>query len=196
MPQANQREDCAASTASRWSSRLHAAILIRRVGERTSHRFGAWLRVGPQDIKRKKLATGEATNREYYEEALAFGQRFYHQVQRQHCIGVHLLFAEGFSHPAFTTTKSASLMAASFVGQIFTRLYSVVLPGRWPWSRDVEFAFFFFFRGALESFLRSAHVMDRLVLSFRREPWRSSTRPRKADPLHASVDAPIRGGGR
>lgn len=124
---------------------------------------------GKQDVFRKKNQIGTANDREYYEEALEFASRYYEHVQGQHCAGVHLLFAEGFSHPAFTTIRRDSGMAIMMGRQTWMRLYSVVLSGRWRWSRDIEFAFFFFVRGNLDSFLRCAHIMDRLVLSFRRE---------------------------
>jgi len=124
---------------------------------------------GKQDVSRKRIGIGTADDREYYEAALEFANSYFEGIQRQHCAGVHLLFAEGFSHAAFTTIKRGSRMALIMGRQTWMRLYSVVLSGRWWWSRDIEFAFFFFVRGSLESFLRCAHIMDRLVLSFRQE---------------------------
>jgi len=130
-----------------------------------------WGRIlsGPQDVWRKNIGIKTASDRGYYEEALKFAQYFFENARRQHCAGVHLLFAEGLSHPAFTTISRDARMAIMMGKQTWERLYSVVLPGRWRWSRDIEFAFYFFVRGNLETFLRSAHIMDRLVLSIRLE---------------------------
>jgi len=125
---------------------------------------------GKQDVSIKRIGIGTANDREYYEAALKSAHSYYENVQRQHCAGVHLLFAEGFSHPAFTTIKRGPGLSLLMGQQTWMRLYSVVMGGRWRWSRDIEFAFFFFVRGSLESFLRCAHILDRLVLSFRREP--------------------------
>jgi hypothetical protein len=124
--------------------------------------------VGTQDIPRKKLRIGSSDDRDYYEEALKFAAHFFGNTWKQQCLGVHLIFVEDLSHPAFTTLARSG-MAVIMGNPVWSRLYSVVLKGRWEQSRDLEFAFFFFFRGDLKSFLRSAHVMDRLVLSFNRE---------------------------
>jgi hypothetical protein len=127
------------------------------------------LLVGPQDASVKRIAIGSASDREYYEDALRFARFFHQDILGQHCAGVHLLFAEGLSHPAFTTIQRHSGLATLMGRQVWMRLYSVVLKGAFRRSRDIEFAFFFFARGNLESFLQTAHIMDRLVLSFRRE---------------------------
>jgi len=123
---------------------------------------------GPQDVTRKKVRIGTSDDREYYEEALKFADAFLTRLRSHKCIGVHLIFSCGLSHPAFTSTDTS---AGILMGrQRWVRMYSIVLPGRWRWSKDVEFGFFFYFRGSLKSFLESAHIMDRLVLSFRLEP--------------------------
>ncbi|MBN1394186.1 MAG: toll/interleukin-1 receptor domain-containing protein [Pirellulales bacterium] len=124
--------------------------------------------VGTQDVQRKQLAFGTSDDRAYYDEALQFAGHYFGDVWKQHCLGVHLFFLEGFSHPAFTTLARSG-MAALMGNPTWSRVYSVTLRGRWKWSRDLEFAFFFFFRGGLASFLRSAHLMDKLVLSFQRK---------------------------
>lgn len=130
---------------------------------------------GKQDrgVRRWKLPLGKDDDRKYYEEALKFANAFY-ENQRQHCAGVHLLFVDGVSHPAFTTIRRDSGIAIMMGRQVWMRLYSVVLRSRWRWCRDKEFAFFFFVRGNLDAFLRCAYLMDRLVLSFRREDRRTA----------------------
>ena len=127
------------------------------------------LLAGAQDASVKRIAIGAGSDREYYEEALKFASSFYRHFQGHHCIGVHLLFSEGVSHPAFTTIKRDAGHAFIMGQEIWMRLYSIVLKGVRSRSRDIEFAFFFFVRGNLQSFLQAAHIMDRLVLSFRRE---------------------------
>ncbi|MBU1712409.1 MAG: toll/interleukin-1 receptor domain-containing protein [Proteobacteria bacterium] len=131
-------------------------------------RLWGHLIVGKQDVARKKLKIGTNDDREYYDEALKFARHYYGKIWKQNCMGVHLLFLEGFSHPAFTTLARSGITVV-MGNAVWSRLYSVVLKGRWRWSSEKEFAFFFFFRGDLASFLRSAHIMDRLVLSFKRK---------------------------
>lgn len=149
---------------SSWRS---LGLMYERQAPDGSHMWGHVL-AGPQDASIKRIAMGSGSDREYYEEALKFASFFYGSIHAQHCAGVHLLFSEGVSHPAFTTIKRDRL--AIVTGQqVWMRLYSVVLAGRYRWNRDVEFAFFFFVKGNLQNFLQAAHIMDRLVLSFRRE---------------------------
>lgn len=118
--------------------------------------------VGKMDAGVKRFAAGEVDDRAYYKAALAFADSFFANVQPQHCIGAHLVFTQGWSHPAFTTIKKGAGMAIMMGRQTWRRLYSIVVSGP---RGDMEFAFFFFVRGRLESFLRCAHIMDHLVLS-------------------------------
>ena len=113
--------------------------------------------VGPQDVSRGAVAIGTLDDRAYYEEALKFADRFFKSIWQQKLVGVHLLFAAGFSHMALTTL---------FKPGIWSRLYSVVLP--YPGeATDVEFAFFFFFKGNFKEFCANANRMDRVVESIR-----------------------------
>jgi len=67
--------------------------------------------IGPQDpaVRRRPLPVGAFDDREYYEEALRFADFFFRTQVRQRCIGVHLLFLDGWSHVAVTTcTQSYS----------------------------------------------------------------------------------------
>lgn len=122
--------------------------------------------VGKQDVPRKRTAEGTTDDREYYDDALAFARQYFGSIWKQKCIGVHLVFLCGLSHPAFSTLASSS--SAVLMGRpVWSRLYSVVLPGPRGSGDDREFAFFFFCKGDLASFVRSAHCMDRLVLSLR-----------------------------
>jgi hypothetical protein len=111
--------------------------------------------VGPQDISRKAVGQGTLDDRAYYEEALKFADGFYKSIWHQKLVGVHLLFVLGFSHMALTTL---------FKPGIWARLYSVVLP--FPGgTNDIEFTFFFFFKGTFKKFCRYAGYMDALVES-------------------------------
>ncbi len=120
------------------------------------------LLVGKQDTQRTRPKNSRsAKDLEYYSDALQLARHFYGHVLRQSLVGMHLLFLKNHSHAAFTT-QSSHLMS------MWSRLYSVVLPH--PSRRyDLEYAFFFFFRGSLREFVGSAYLMDRLVLSFHPE---------------------------
>jgi hypothetical protein len=132
-------------------------------------RIWGHLMVGKQDVSRAPpLHVGDSDDRDYYEAALAFASSYYAQ-HGQHCLGTHLLFANGYSHPAFTTVQRHATPAFLRGADVFMRLYSIVLPGRRPGSRNIEYAFFFFFRGHFFTFERHAHLMDRLVLSLRQQ---------------------------
>lgn len=112
--------------------------------------------VGPQDVSRSSIAIGTLDDRRYYEEALRFADAFFRSVWQQKMVGVHLIFAGGFSHMALTTLFKAG---------IWSRIYSVVLP--FPGEpADVEFAFFFF-KGSFRQFCENAYRMDRMVESIR-----------------------------
>jgi hypothetical protein len=115
--------------------------------------------VGKQDkhIRRKNLSQASNGDWQYYEEAIDFARIFYGKHWKQKCVGVHALFRDDldFRHNAFTT---------KFGPGTWARLYSVVLPD--PNShQDIEFAFFFFFRGKFTEFCRYAHYMDKVVQS-------------------------------
>lgn len=111
--------------------------------------------VGPQDRETRRLMTsGDFDNREYFEEALRFADEFFRLALPQSCVGVHLLFLDGWSHVALTTFFKAT----------WSRVYSVVFPDP-KGGADIEYSFFFFARERFRDFCRHAHVMDDLVLS-------------------------------
>jgi hypothetical protein len=136
------------------------------------------LMTGEQDsrVRRRLLQAGAFDDRTYYEEALAFADAFFRTRGRQRCVGVHLLFLDGWSHVALTT----------FGAGTWSRVYSLVFPGAGD-APDTEFAFFFFCREPFDHFCRHAYLMDELVLSLQRlaagpllldrQPSRSATEP-------------------
>jgi len=112
--------------------------------------------VGRQDIHilREQLKEGVDDDWEYYKNAISFAEMFYGKIWMQQCVGVHLLYMHGFRHNAYTT----------FTLGTWSRLYSVVLPNP-NGQEDIEFTFFFFFRGRFTKFCRYAHYMDKVVQS-------------------------------
>ncbi len=111
--------------------------------------------IGQQDVSRKSVRGGTQDDRAYYYDALKFADVFYRTYWKQPCVGVHLLFVQDSSQVALTTL---------FQSGVWSRLYSVVVPH--PDSGvDIEFAFFFFFKGNFQEFCRHAYGMDRLVQS-------------------------------
>jgi hypothetical protein len=113
--------------------------------------------VGKQDkhIRRKKLSQASDGDWEYYERAVSFAEMFYGKYWKRKCVGVHLLFLDGFRQNSFTAKEALGTWA---------RMYSVVLPAPNK-DQDTELAFFFFFRGRFTRFCRYAHYMDKVVQS-------------------------------
>jgi len=92
----------------------------------------------------------------YYQDAIRFANWFFGNKLKAKCVGVHSLWLHNYSHSAITFSK---LMT-------WTRLYSIIIPD--PNGReDIEFAFYFYFRGKFTGFCRYVHYADKVVQSLR-----------------------------
>ena len=115
-----------------------------------------------RDFRRDKLKdnNGNYDDTRYHDYMINFARHVFAERQKQECVGVHLVFIEHFSHShsAFTT----------FIHGIWSRVYSIILPNpQNDQDQDIEFLFNFFFNGSFQEFCRHAHLMDKVVQSFR-----------------------------
>lgn len=129
-----------------------------RFERRLGHYQAGWnLVIGsPTVVNRTPIPRGDnVDDRALYEQAVAFAREYVSEAGAE-CKGVHLLFVGGYSHLGLTYWRNG----------LWLRKYSVVIPH--PSTQvSTEFAFTWSFAGPFREFCRNAHLMDRVVSSFR-----------------------------